>query len=600
VRAVVRVAAATVVAMCFGAGAAGSALAASRVASPNGTPNSTCSSAAPCDLVTALTGAQSGDDISLSAGDYGSPATPIQGSIETSAANLTVHGPSSGPRPRIFLAAIPSVANGSAGLVFDGTSTTLRDIEVHNVSSGVGAQAIFVAGGSTIDHVVASTAGEAEAPPAAQSAAAIIADGPTVVTDTVAYATNNGGGSFTTPGAEGLFLEANGGSDVVRNSTIVSAAGSLGFALEASGTVGTTVATLQNTIVSGGGNGLVVAEETGATMTVNADHDRISGETTASGTYNAGATVTAAAPVFVNAAAGDYREAPNSTATIDQGGPEGPGDPATDLDGDLRTVGAAPDIGADELPGAPSATATGTAAVASDHVTVLGSVTAAGGASQTSLQYGTTTAYGQQTPAIAVGPTANQQSISFPISGLAPGTTYHARITIVNQAGTVNSNDLTFTTAASPAGGAGGSGGSPGGSGNGDNTKPPTIHQTGHQITATISGSTYAITLPLTISCPTGESCVATTTLTVPPKTKHRKPKHPTKPTLIGAARITLAGGHHVNPTLKLNHTGAKLLRHHHQLRTSFTLKAHAGASVTNSKSGSILIKIKPPAHKHH
>jgi hypothetical protein len=572
----VRVAAATVVAMCFGAGAAGSALAASRVASPNGTPNSTCSSAAPCDLVTALTGAQSGDDISLSAGDYGSPGA-IQGSIQTNAANLTVHGPSSGPRPRIFLAATPSVSDGPAGLVFAGTSTTLPDLEVHNVSTGVGAQAIFVADGSTIDHVVASTAGEAEATPDVQVAAAIIADGPTVVTDTVAYATNNGGVSFTTPGAEGLFLEANGGSDVVRNSTVVSAAGSLGFALEATGTTGTTVATLQNTIVSGGGNGLIVAEETGATI-----------------------TVTAAAPVFVNAAAGDYRQAPNSTATIDQGGPEGAGDPATDLDGDLRTVGVAPDIGADELPGAPSASATGTSAVASDHVTVLGSVTATGGASQALLQYGTTTAYGQQTPVTAVGPTANQQSISFPISGLAPGTTYHARITIVNQAGTVNSNDLAFTTAASPAGGAGGSGGSPGGSGNGDNTKPPTIHQTGHQITATKSGSTYAITLPLTISCPTGESCVATVTLTVLPKTKHRKPKHPTKPTLIGAARITLAGGHHVNPTLKLNHAGAKLLRHHHQLKTSFTLKAHAGASVTTSKSGTILIKIKPPAHKHH
>jgi hypothetical protein len=593
--------------MCCAAGAAGSALAASRVASPNGTANPTCSSVAPCDLATALTGAHNGDDVSLSAGDYGSATAPIQGSIQTNAANLTVHGPSSGPRPRVFLAATPSVSNGPSGLVFAGTSTTLRDIEVHNVSSGVGAQAIFVADGSTIDHVVASTAGEAEATPDVQVAAAIIADGPTVVTDTVAYATNNGGGAFQTPGAEGLFLEADGGSDVVRDSTVVSAAGSLGFALEARGTVGTTVATLQNTIVSGGSNGLVVAEESGAMMTVNADHDRISGESTFSGAYNPGATVTTAAPVFVNAAAGDYREAPNSTATIDQGGPEGAGDPATDLDGDLRTVGVAPDIGADELPGAPSATATGTAAVASDHVTVLGSVTAAGGASHASLQYGTTTAYGQQTPVTTVVPTANQQLISFPISGLTPGRTYHARIMIINQAGTVSSNDLTFTTASSPAPGAGGSGtgtggsgSSPGGPGAGDHTKPPTIHQTGHQIAATISGTTYAITLPLLVGCPTGESGVATITLTVPAATKHRKPKHPTKPIVIGTARITLAGGHHVKPKLKLNHTGAKLLRQRHQLRTSFALNAHAGASVTTSKSGSILIKIKFPAHKHH
>jgi hypothetical protein len=585
---------------CGAAGAAGSALAASRVASPTGTDNPTCSSAAPCDLATALTGAQNGDDVSLSAGDYGSAAAPIHGSIQTTAANLTVHGPSSGPRPRVFLAATPSVANGPAGLVFAGSSTTLRDIEVHNVSSGVGAQAILVAGGSTIDHVVASTAGEAEATPVDQVAAAIIADGPTVVTDTVAYASNNGGGAFQTPGAEGLLLEGDGGSDVVRNSTVVSAAGSLGFALEARGTVGTTLATLQNTIVSGASNGLVVAEESGATMTVNADHDRISGESTFSGAYNPASTVTAAAPVFVDGAAGDYREAASSTATIDQGGPEGAGDPATDLDGDLRTVGVAPDIGADELPGAPSAIATGTTGVAVNHVTVLGSVTAAGGASRTSLEYGTTAAYGQQSLVTAVAPTAHQQSISFPISGLTPGTTYHARIMIVNQAGTVSSNDLTFTTASSPAGGAGGSGGTPGGSGNGDHAKTPTIHQTGHQTAATISATTYEITLPLSVSCPTGESCVATITLRVPQATKHRKHKHPSKPIVIGTTRITLAGGHHLNPTLKLNHAGAKLLRQRHQLRTSFTLKAHAGASVTISKSGSILIKVKPPAHKHH
>ena len=89
VRAVVRVAAATVVMVCCAARAAGSALAASRVASPTGTANPTCSSAVPCDLATALTGAHSGDDVFLSAGDYGSVGAPIQGSIQTNAANVT-------------------------------------------------------------------------------------------------------------------------------------------------------------------------------------------------------------------------------------------------------------------------------------------------------------------------------------------------------------------------------------------------------------------------------------------------------------------------------------------------------------------------------
>ena len=53
------------------------------------------------------------------------------------------------------------------------------------------------------------------------------------------------------------------------------------------------------------------------------------------------------APLFVDAGAGDYRQAPGSP-TVDAGTTD-PDLGTTDLDGDARTLGSAPDIGADEL-----------------------------------------------------------------------------------------------------------------------------------------------------------------------------------------------------------------------------------------------------------
>lgn len=61
-----------------------------------------------------------------------------------------------------------------------------------------------------------------------------------------------------------------------------------------------------------------------------------------------------AAPQFVNAAAGDYHQAAGSP-TIDAGAVDGSSG-TTDFDGDARTLGSAPDIGADEfVPPAPPA-----------------------------------------------------------------------------------------------------------------------------------------------------------------------------------------------------------------------------------------------------
>jgi hypothetical protein len=474
------------------------------------------------------------------------------------AGNLTVHGPDGAPRPRIFFSeAPPADTNVGNGLVLK-PGSVLRSVEVHNLSTASGAGAVYADDGSTIDHVIASTGGVSTLPPTPtpQLASAIVANGAATIVDTIAYATNAGpAGSNTEVGGEALNIQANGGADTVRNTTVIDAAGGTNFAMEVDGSEGSTTVTLENSIVEQGGDGLggqgLALSASGATITVNADHDVISGATNFTfpqASYNP-TSVTVGPAVFVGAAHQDYHESTASAATIDHGAAVPAGDPAFDIDGDLRTVDSAPDIGADELPSEPSAVATDASNVGTDHATVLGSVTAGGGVGRAVVEYGQTSALGSQSAASAVSAGAPQQLVTFPLTGLSPGTLYHARITVTNQAGTVSSEEITFTTDSS------------GG-------QPVTIKKLGSSTTATSSGTTFVLTLPLSVGCPSGASCTATVTIIVPAATAARK-RHPRKPIVIGKARISLRPGQHLHPVIKLNRTGAKLLRRHKRLTVS-------------------------------
>jgi hypothetical protein len=62
------------------------------------------------------------------------------------------------------------------------------------------------------------------------------------------------------------------------------------------------------------------------------------------------------------------------------------------------------------------------------------------------FQYGTTTAYGSQTPSVAVGAGTSAVKVGRPISGLTPNVTYHYRLVATNSTGeTVDGRDRTFT-----------------------------------------------------------------------------------------------------------------------------------------------------------
>ena len=80
--------------------------------------------------------------------------------------------------------------------------------------------------------------------------------------------------------------------------------------------------------------------------------------------------------------------------------------------------------------------------------TLNGIVNPAGSSATYQFEYGTTTAYGSKVPAspLGVGSGSADVSVSQPLSGLAPRTTYHFRLVATNAEGTTLGKDETFTT----------------------------------------------------------------------------------------------------------------------------------------------------------
>ncbi len=101
---------------------------------------------------------------------------------------------------------------------------------------------------------------------------------------------------------------------------------------------------------------------------------------------------------------------------------------------------------------APPAVTTGTVTdVTATTAMVAGSVTPAGAPTDAAFQFGTTTAYGSQSPTVAAGSGSGPAPVAQLIGGLKPETTYHFR-TIALRGGTPVSvgADTSFTTAVAP------------------------------------------------------------------------------------------------------------------------------------------------------
>jgi hypothetical protein len=95
---------------------------------------------------------------------------------------------------------------------------------------------------------------------------------------------------------------------------------------------------------------------------------------------------------------------------------------------------------------------TGSAGVTATTASLSGVVDPGGAATNYHFDYGTTAAYGQSTPSVALPASDEKAGVTEALAELAPGTTYHYRLVATNSAGTANGADKTFTTAAGAAG----------------------------------------------------------------------------------------------------------------------------------------------------
>lgn len=139
----------------------------------------------------------------------------------------------------------------------------------------------------------------------------------------------------------------------------------------------------------------------------------------------------------------------SSSPTIDAGTASGV--PAIDYDGDLRDVGADPDIGADEPTPAPYASTLDAVDVGATVARIRGSIGPAGSIASWRFNWGKTLAY-ELTPfqifPSYVGPDIFGHIVDLKLTNLQPSTTYHFRVRAANATGSGIGSDKTFTTGA--------------------------------------------------------------------------------------------------------------------------------------------------------
>ena len=95
---------------------------------------------------------------------------------------------------------------------------------------------------------------------------------------------------------------------------------------------------------------------------------------------------------------------------------------------------------------APAVTTLAASSFTATNATLNGTVNPNGDAATAYFQYGLTTNYGSFSATITLAATNVDLAVFSPISGLAPGTTYHYQLVGSNSAGTSTGSDLVFTT----------------------------------------------------------------------------------------------------------------------------------------------------------
>jgi hypothetical protein len=438
--------AAAIAALALGATRADAAT--TRYASVAGGGTAPCTNAAaPCTLPQAVAAASSPDEVLVRSGTYQLSAT-------LNLLGITVRGATGAPRPRIIGAATSQIP-------VNVVESTLRHLTLEH---GTGTNWTLDATNATLDSLIVRGFGPAHE--------GMVIRGQTVLRNTVATTSGT-----VNPAA---ILGVDGHFDLLNVTAWSTSASSTGIAIRSN--TEATSATIRNTIAYGVTD--ISAVGTPALpATVVTSYDSLDTKTATNATISQSFNQTAA-PKVVNAASGDVHQL-SSSPTIDAGTASGV--PAIDYDGDLRDVGADPDIGADERTPAPYASTLDAVDVGATVARIRGSIGPAGSIASWRFNWGKTLAY-ELTPfqifPSYVGPDIFGHIVDLKLTNLQPSTTYHFRVRAANVTGSGIGSDKTLTTGApntpdpggsgpDPGTGGGGSGG--GGSSGGGNTgnNPP-------------------------------------------------------------------------------------------------------------------------------
>ncbi|WP_026909779.1 hypothetical protein [Patulibacter minatonensis] len=399
---------------------AATAGAAVRYAAPTGASSGACPVGTPCTLGAALTGAAVGDEIVLTPGSYTQP-TQV-----TSPSGSYVHGQAGQPRPTITFGDVFGMRVGSYGRISDvdlvGTSTA-------------GGTPLTAFAGSVVERVSSRAVGNASG--------ARVMDGDLVTIRDSSFVAESGFGvQVSGPAAFGSV------SAQLDHVTAV-ANGATGAGIRVESVAGRSAqATVTGSILRGPTNDASVVKATdSATLNVASSFARLASfSTTGAPTVVNGGGNSTATPLFVGAASGDVHQAAGSP-TIDAAG-AAPGSSGLDVDGDPRTLGDAPDAGADEFRPAPVAITGAPSNITTNGATVAGIADTKGLAGTWKVEYGPTDAYGSATTPRSLAAGRGQTEVAAALEGLAAGANSHYRFVVTTSGGTTNGPDIALTTLA--------------------------------------------------------------------------------------------------------------------------------------------------------
>ena len=399
-----------------------------RVASPTGSGDCIAS---PCDIATALSGAQPNDEVVITTGDYGSAASP-KPALSASAAHLTVHGGPGRPRPRIF-------TNGNIGLLLTGAQTDARHFEVHQVSTDVNKVGLEFYGDQASDLLVRATG---------QGGKACTVIGTGSLSNSVCDAPGKDG--------RGIYQFANFGSATTarfRNVTALALHPGTGNAMLVIGSATDTQdLTVTNALLRSGATELQVSDQMVANAArVTIDHSNFYFSSNPAFPENgpivdAGGNQRVTAPRFRSV--GDYHQAPGSP-TINAG-VNSALNGLLDVDGDLRTLGGRTNMGADEFVPRPGAITGPARRITPTTAALTGSVNPNSKATAYRFQFGRTAGYGSQSPLASAGAGLALRPVGAQLRGLTPNALYHYRVVARSSAGTTFGADRTFRTPRRP------------------------------------------------------------------------------------------------------------------------------------------------------